>query len=156
VAGVAVAAHWAALFVSRLAIGVLGDRLPANRTVTFSVVGIAAGLWMMWWDPAAWVSIAGLVLAGFANGPVFPFEVLLTARRFGEQFTPWAVGYQLSAATFSIAIVPAVIGVSINARGPLVIAPILAVLAVLMAASVEGLRVMSQRDAALLGGAVSR
>jgi fucose permease len=156
VAGVAVAAHWAALFVSRLAIGVLGDRLPANRTVTLSVVGIAAGLWLMWWDPAPLVSIAGLVLAGFANGPVFPFEVLLTARRFGEQFTPWAVGYQLSAATFSIAIVPAVIGLFINARGPLVIAPILAVLAVVMAASVEGLRVMSQRDAALLGSAVSR
>lgn len=156
VAGVAVAAHWAALFVSRLAIGVLGDRLPANRTLTLSVVGIAGGLWLMWWDPVAWVSIAGLIFAGFANGPVFPFEVLLTARRFGEQFTPWAVGYQLSAATFAIAIVPAVIGVLVNARGPLVIAPILAGLAVVMAASVEGLRVMSQRDATLVASSGSR
>lgn len=156
VAGVAVAAHWAALFVSRLAIGVLGDRLPPNRTVTLSVFGIAAGLWLMWWDPVAWVSIAGLVLAGFANGPVFPFEVLLTARRFGEQFTPWAVGYQLSAATFSIAIVPAAIGILINARGPLVIAPVLAMLAVVTVASVEALRVMSERDAALVNSAASR
>jgi fucose permease len=156
VAGVAVAAHWAALFVSRLAIGVLGDRLPANRTLTLSVAGIAAGLWLIWWNPVAWVSVAGLIFAGFANGPVFPFEVLLTARRFGEQFTPWAVGYQLSAATFAIAIVPAVIGVLVNARGPLVIAPILAGLAVVMAASVEGLRVMSQRDATLVASSGSR
>jgi len=156
VAGVAVAAHWAALFVSRLAIGVLGDRLPANRTLTLSVAGIAAGLWLIWWNPVAWVSVAGLIFAGFANGPVFPFEVLLTARRFGEQFTPWAVGYQLSAATFAIAIGPAVIGVLVNARGPLVIAPILAGLAVVMAASVEGLRVMSQRDATLVASSGSR
>jgi fucose permease len=145
-AGFAVAAHWAALFLSRLALGVFGDRLPANATVTGSVIAIVVGLAMVWWDPIAWVSILGLVIAGFANGPVFPFEVLLTARRFGDEFTPWAVGYQLSAATLSIAIIPAVIGLLVNVQGPLVIAPVLVVLSIVMAVSVETLRVMSSAD----------
>jgi fucose permease len=145
-AGIAVAAHWGALFMSRLAIGVLGDRLPLDRTITASVLAIVVGLGMMWWDPSPAVSILGLVIAGFANGPVFPFEVLLTARRFGADFTPWAVGYQLSAATIAIAIIPAAIGVAVNAGGALVIAPILTVLGFFVALSVEWLRMMAARE----------
>ena len=147
VAGLAVAAHWGALFASRLLLGIVGDRIDANRTVTISTAGIVLGLALMWWNPTSLVSVFGLVLAGFANGPVFPLEVVLTNGRFGDEYTPWAVGYQLSAATFSIAIVPAIIGLAVNRGGALVIGAWLTVLAVLMFASVEVLRLASARDA---------
>jgi fucose permease len=147
IAGLAVAAHWGALFASRLLIGIRGDRMPLDATITASVLGIGVGLAMLWWNPAPWVAIAGLVFAGFANGPVFPFEVMLTSRRFGAEFTPWAVGYQLAAATAAIAIVPALIGLVVNARGPLAIAGVLALLSLVMIASVETLRVISTRSA---------
>jgi hypothetical protein len=83
---------------------------------------------------------------------VFPFEVLLTPGRVGAEFTPWLVGYQLSAATLSIAIVPALIGVLVNVRGPLVIAPVLVALGAATAVSTEVLRHMSAREVALAPG----
>jgi fucose permease len=146
VAGLSVAAYWGALFLARLVIGVVGDRFPLDSTLSASVIAVVVGLGLMWWNPVSWVSVLGLIVAGFANGPVFPFEVLLTARRFGTEFTPWAVGYQLSAATVSIALVPAMIGVAVNLNGAIVIAPLLTVLAVVMAISVEILRLLSHRD----------
>ncbi|MGI9528098.1 MAG: MFS transporter [Acidimicrobiia bacterium] len=151
VAGLAVAAHWGALFASRLLLGIVGDKVEPNRTVTIAAAGIVVGLALMWWNPSSVVSIFGLVFAGFANGPVFPLEVVLTAPRFGDEYTPWAVGYQLSAATFSIAIVPAIIGVAVNSSGALVIGAMLTVLALVMFASVEALRLVSRREAAAVG-----
>ncbi|MGI9666101.1 MAG: MFS transporter [Acidimicrobiia bacterium] len=146
VAGLAVAAHWGALFASRLALGVVGDRVPADVTVTLSGIFLVVGLGAMWWNPSAIVSIGGLVVAGFASGPVFPLEVILTTPRFGEQFTPWAVGYQLAAATTAIAFVPAIIGMLVNSFGPLVIAPALVILAIATWASLETLRVAGARE----------
>jgi fucose permease len=145
-AGLTVAAHWGALFVSRLVLGVVGDKLPYNATIAASTGGIVVGLALMWWNPVVWLSLFGLVLAGFASGPVFPLEVLLTSRRFGSEFTPWAVGFQLSAATAAIAVIPASIGILVNAYGPLVIGPVLVALAVVMFASLEVLRVMAHRE----------
>ncbi|MDJ0791474.1 MAG: MFS transporter [Acidimicrobiia bacterium] len=147
-AGVAVAAHWGALFASRLLLGFAGDRVEPNLTVGVSSIGIVIGLALLWWNPSVIVSIAGLLVAGFASGPIFPLEVLLTPGRFGTEFTAHAVGYQLSAATASIAVTPAVIGILVNQRGPLVIGAALTVLAVVMAISVEALRLVSAREGA--------
>jgi fucose permease len=146
VAGLAVAAHWGALFASRLVLGVVGDKLPYDATISVSAFGIVAGLVLMWWNPVAWVSVFGLVLAGFASGPVFPLEILLTSRRFGSEFTPWAVGFQLSAATAAIAIIPAAIGILVNSYGPLVVGPVLVAIAGVMLGSVEVLRIMARRE----------
>jgi fucose permease len=146
IAGLAVAAHWGAVFASRLVLGVVGDKFPYNATITASAGVIVMGLGLMWWNPQPWVSVFGLVLAGFASGPVFPLEVLLTSRRFGNEFTPWAVGFQLSAATAAIAILPASVGILVNVFGPLVIGPVLAALAVFMFTSVEILRFLSHRE----------
>jgi fucose permease len=146
VAGFAVAAHWGALFASRLILGMVGDRVEPNRTITVSAAGIVVGLGLLWWNPSSWVSVFGLVLAGFASGPVFPLEILLTPKRFGADFTQWAVGYQLSAATASIAIVPAAIGYAVNRQGPLVIGAMLAALAVVMFLSIEVVRFASRHE----------
>lgn len=147
-AGIGVAAYWGALFASRLLIGLAGDRVPLNATIRLSVLGIGVGVGMMWWDPSAVVAIGGLILAGFSSGPVFPLEVLLTTPRFGAEFTPWAVGYQLAAATIAIAVIPAGIGVAVNRSGPLAIGVVLVVIAVVVAVSVEFLRFLSDRSAA--------
>jgi fucose permease len=146
IAGIAVAMHWGALFVSRLVLGVVGDRMPYNATLTVSVVGIVVGLALLWWNPAGWIAILGLVLAGFASGPVFPLQMLLTPRRFGSEFTPWAVGYQLSAAIAAIAVIPGAIGILVNEYGALVIGPVLVVLALIVSVSVEVLRIMASND----------
>ena len=80
VAGIAVAAHWGALFVSRVLIGVVGDRLPLTQTVTVSMIVMVGGLLVLWWNPSTILAITGLVVAGFGSGPVFPLEVFAHAR----------------------------------------------------------------------------
>ncbi len=146
VAGIAVAAHWGALFVSRVLIGVVGDRLPLAQTVTVSMIVMVGGLLVLWWNPSTFLAITGLVVAGFGSGPVFPLEVLLTPGRFGEEYTPWAVGYQLGAATGAIAVIPAAIGALVNAFGPLVIAPALVALGLITLVVVELLHSASRRE----------
>ena len=146
VAGFAVAAHWGALFASRVLMGVAGDRVPLDQTVTVSVVVMLVGLGALWWNPSAVVAIIGLIVAGFGSGPVFPLEVLLTPGRFGDEYTPWAVGYQLGAATAAIAVIPAAIGALVNAFGPLVIAPALVFLGLCTLLAVELLRTASRRE----------
>ncbi|MCL1593551.1 MAG: hypothetical protein M3132_04265, partial [Actinomycetia bacterium] len=55
-------------------------------------------------------------------------------------------GYQLSAAMVAIAVIPALIGLLVNTSGPLTIAPVLFLLAVVMVVSVESLRVVARAD----------
>ena len=146
IAGTAVSLHWVALFASRLLLSYLGDRLPANLTIGVSAVGVLVGVGLVWWNPYAAVTVAGLVIAGFFSGPIFPLETTLTSARFGAEYAPWAVGYQLGGATFSVAVFPLLIGYMVNTRGPLAIAPILFVISILLLVSVEALRVASERE----------
>ena len=73
-------------------------------------------------------------------------ETTLTAVRFGKEFAPWAVGYQLAGATFSVAAFPPIVGFLVNTRGPLVIAPILVIVCALLVVTVEALRIMTAFD----------
>ena len=146
VASLAISAHWGALFASRLSLGFAGDRVHPNPTIAVSTVGIVAGLALLWWTPSTIVAVAGLIIAGFASGPVFPLEMLLTSSRFGVEYTGHAAGYQLAAATMSIAVSPAVIGWIVNQQGPLAIGAALVTLAIVTAVSVEVLRRRTDRE----------
>ena len=147
IAGLAISLHWGALFASRLMLSYFGDRLPPNLTVGLAAIGIVAGLALLWWNPVTWVAVIGVTIAGFCSGPIFPMETTLTAARFGKDFAPWAVGYQLGGATFSVVIFPPIVGYLVNTQGPLAIAPSLFVLSLMLLASVEALRLMSDREA---------
>ena len=121
-----------------------GDITKALAAGAWTVM--VGGLLVLWWNPSTFLAITGLVVAGFGSGPVFPLEVLLTPRRFGEEYTPWAVGYQLGAATGAIAVIPAAIGALVNAFGPLVIAPALVALGLITLVVVELLHSASRRE----------
>ena len=81
-AGLAVTAYWAGLTVSRILLGFIGDRVDPNRVLTVSAVATVGGLILFWLEPTPWLGISGLVFSGFAHGPIFPLEILLTATRF--------------------------------------------------------------------------
>lgn len=146
VAGAAVALHWAGLFASRLGVGIAGGRVRIDRTVTLSVIGLAVGVVMVWWNPSTVVVVVGAVVAGVASGPVFPLQMNLNKPRFGSDFTPWAVGYQLTAVTVAVAFIPIVIGAAVNRWGADAIGPALIVLAVAVVVSNEVLRVLSTSE----------
>jgi len=143
VAGVAVAAYWGGVTAGRVGLGVFGNRIQANRVLTMSAIGTVASLALLWVAPTPWLGIAGLVASGLSHGFVFPLEVLLTPRRFGAAFTPWAVGYEIAAANVGVAVLSGTIGLLVGAWGIAIVAPALVVLALLLWAAIETLRIQS-------------
>jgi fucose permease len=144
VAGVAVAGYWAGMTVARVALGVFGDRVDPNRALTVSGFATVVSLTVLWLAPMPWLGILGLVASGVAHGAVFPLEVLLTPRRFGAGFTPWAVGYEIGGANVGVAVLSGGIGLLVGRLGIAVVAPALVLLAVLFWAAIEVLRMRSK------------
>ena len=136
-AGGAVTAFWAALTVSRLVLGVIGHRMLIHRLLRGSSLLVLVGVAALWLDPVEWAGPAGLVVMGFALGPIFPLQTTLTPSRVGAAFTPTAVGYQLAAATAGAAVIPGGLGILVTHFGLEVVGVVLVVTAVMMAGSIE-------------------
>ena len=143
VAGVAVAAYWGGVTAGRVALGVFGNRVEPNRVLTLSAIGTVASLLLFWSAPTPGLGIVGLIASGVSHGFVFPLEVLLTPRRFGAGFAPWAVGYEIAAANVGVAVVSGTIGLLVGRWGIFIVAPALVVVALALWAAIETLRVQS-------------
>lgn len=122
-AGLAVATYWGSLFVGRLVVGVVAERVGTHRVLTGSMVGIAAGAALVSVPAPGWLAVAGLMLVGFAAAPVFPLLTLTTAERVGERHADRTVGLQVGAGMLGGTALPAGIGLLIGWLGPEVLGP---------------------------------
>ena len=138
--GLVVAAYWGALTASRLAIGAIGDRFDANTLLRWSGAATVGAFCVMWWADAPWLAAMALVFAGFAHGPFFPLEILLTAVRFSADRTAKMVGFEIAAANVGAALLPGLMGVAVGIESLAVIPPILTINACLLWGAIETLR----------------
>ncbi len=143
IAGLAVAGYWGAMTVSRLALGILGDRIDPRRALTASGTATVASLLVLWIALPPWLGLVALIFSGFAHGSVFPLEMLLTARRFGATYTPWAVGYEIAGANIGVAVVSGGIGLLVSRWDIAAVAPVLFFVSVMLLAAIEALRIRS-------------
>jgi fucose permease len=127
--------YWGSLFVGRLVLGVVAERLGSRRVLAASLAGIAGGALLIAVPAPAAVAVAGLVLVGAAAAPVFPLLVLTTADRVGQQHADRTVGVQVGAAALGGAVLPAAIGVVLARFGVETLGPALLVLALLLLAT---------------------
>lgn len=106
-AGVIVTGYYVAVFVGRVVSGFIVERIGTVRLVRGGMVlaFVGATVFAMAWLPAA-VSALGLVLVGLALAPIFPGLMSETPRRVGERVAAHAVGFQVSAATAGVALLP--------------------------------------------------
>jgi fucose permease len=146
VAGVAVAAYWAGLTLSRLLLGAIERRIRLALLPQVTVVATLASLTLFWLGPAPALRMAGLVLSGVAHGPFFPVQTLLTTQRFGPGRAPAVVGYQIAAATFGGAVFPGAIGAVVAWQGLGLVRPALVAIGVGLVVVTEML-VRVSRDA---------
>jgi fucose permease len=138
VAGIAVSAYWAMMFVGRVALGPVAERAGASRVLAVAVAGVPGGALLMTVPGPAFVAVAGMMLLGLAAAPVFPLLTLTTADRIGDGSAP-VVGLQVAASAVGSAALPSGIGlaigaVSARALGPSLLAGGLAMGAVYWAA----------------------
>jgi fucose permease len=138
-AGIAASGYWAGLTASRFLLGAIGSRLDPNRLLTVCTIATIASLGLFWWAPTPALGIFGLVFSGFAHGVFYPVEVLLTARRFGSGYTPWALGYCFAAANTGVAGLGAVLGLLVDGIGLEVVAPVLLLVSVVLAVTTKAL-----------------
>jgi fucose permease len=148
VGGLIVAAYWGGFTASRLLLGALGDRFQPDTVLRWSAASTAIAFAVLWWSPTIWLGAVALVFAGFAHGPVFPLEMLLTPRRFGAALTATVVGFEIAAANVGVALLPGLMGIAVGLVGLAVLPPLLVVNSLVLLAAIEMLR----RQPTQLGG----
>lgn len=129
-AGLYVAAFFACFTAGRVLMGIAGDRIAPRSYLAAGVAGALVGIAMLWWSPSEWVAAAGLAVAGLGVAPLFPVLVLITPEIVGPDRSHDVVGYELGAAVLGGAIVPALIGVLVDAVGTGVIPVVLVFVAI--------------------------
>lgn len=146
--GLVVTAYWVGFTISRLILGAVGDRVDSTRLLRWSVAATTVGVAVFWLSPVMWMVIFALVLLGFAHGPIFPLEMVLTAERFGASLAAAVVGFEIAAANVGAALIPGSIGLFVDRFGLASVPPVLLVAALLVWVAIEGLRLASARAVA--------
>ena len=125
IAGSIVSGYWFALTIGRIVFGYAAGHfkpIPLLR-IALSLAPLAAGL--MWANISATTTFLGAAVLGFALGPIYPLLMSLTPDRVGKHVSAHAVGFQVSAATIGVAVLPTIAGHLSRRIGLEVIGPIL-------------------------------
>lgn len=130
-AGAAVSAFWGGLAAGRLA-AAFGGNVSVRLLLTGSVACVVLGAVLVWLDAGPPVSIAGVLLAGFGSGPIFPSLVAVTPARLGAAHAANGVGFQIAAASLGIAVLPSIVGIVADTFGIELIATLLLAFAILL------------------------
>ncbi|QOV87824.1 MFS transporter [Humisphaera borealis] len=109
--GAAVTVFWASLTAGRIAFGQAAERFSAVAILRLAtcLAPIAAGL-MCVRSGGAPLAIMAAGLLGFSLAPMFPMWISLTPARVGERLAAQAIGFQVSAATVGVAVLPSIAG----------------------------------------------
>jgi fucose permease len=93
----------------------------------------------------------GLAVLGFSLAPIFPALMSETPRRVGADAAAHAVGFQVSAATVGVAVLPSAAGLAGERLGLAAVAPMILGLAVLLAVVHEVLVALADRPTPVRG-----
>lgn len=146
VGGLVVAGYWAGFTASRLLLGAIAERVQPDTVLRWSAGSAAVAFMVLWWSPEAWIGAVSLIVAGFAHGPVFPLEILLTPRRFGPALTATVVGFEIAAANVGGALLPGLMGLAIGLQGLSVLPPLLVFNALVLLAAIEMLHRQGRQE----------
>lgn len=131
--GVVASGYWWALMGGRIVLGAAVERVGSGRMVRGCVLSAVAACALIA-SPVGAAAIAGLLLLGFALGPIYPTLTSGTPTRFGSALAPHVVGLQVAASLVGVSSIPSLTGLIAQYAGPRAIAPALLVFAVAGAA----------------------
>ena len=131
-AGVALSAYWAMMFLGRIVLGAVAERLGPPRVLGAAVAVVSVGCALMAAPGPRLLAVAGLLVVGVAAAAVFPLFTLTTAERVGVSGTTRMVSLQVGASAVGSAAVPAAIGLAIGVFSARAVAPELLALGLAM------------------------
>lgn len=116
-AGLWTSAYWASLTAGRILFGIVLTKIPVNRVLSGAVIGIAAGTALVALDLSNMFSLAGIIILGISNAPVFPSLIAITPARIGKEHAATAIGAQISLAMVGASVLPGLAGLLSNQYG---------------------------------------
>ncbi|MFE8598984.1 MFS transporter [Archangium violaceum] len=143
VAGTWVSVYWAGLLAGRIVLGFVVERVGPVRLLRLGTAGAVVGALLL--ALPAVPAVLGLALLGFSLAPIFPALMSETPRRVGADAAAHAVGFQVSAATMGVAVVPSAAGLIGERLGLAAITPLILGVAVLLAGVHEVLVALADR-----------
>lgn len=123
--------YWIAFALGRIAYGFVAERFVSEKAVRILFAAILLGAILFSMRDFVFVSVAGLLLIGMAQAPIFPLLITATPARLGAGHATNAVGFQISAAGLGIACLPALVGYLATLTSLEILGPFLAVSALL-------------------------
>ena len=138
-AGALLAIYWGALTVGRFVLGSVADAVGPMRLLSLAIrTAVAAAATLALPGTPLWFTGAALAALGFSLAPVYPLAMRDAALRYGTSGGR-VVGYQVAACSIGVATLPWLLGKVGAHAGPLMIPPLVLLLAV-MTAALEVLR----------------
>jgi len=104
--GWTISGYWLGLTLGRLLLGKVATRIGNKRLIQGCLVGVAAGLLLVWLIPLQAVSAFGLFLTGFSLGPIFPTTIALMSHLVSSRILPSAIGFLASFGSMGSAFFP--------------------------------------------------
>jgi fucose permease len=101
--GLVVSGYWLGLTLGRFLLARVVARVGSRRMIELCLGGVAAGLLLTWAGHGA-LAAAGLWLAGFAFGPIYPTTIALMSQIVPGRLLPSAVGVLASAGSVGAAV----------------------------------------------------
>lgn len=89
--------YYMGLALGRFTSGLVAEKLTPWRTILVCV-GITAVATAMIFAPLPSVVVAGMFLAGFGNGPIYPNIMFLAPQNFGKEVSASVIGSQMAVA----------------------------------------------------------
>ena len=89
--------YWGGFTLVRILFGFVAHRISLDKFLRFALVATSLGAILLWWDPISWVGLAGLVVMGLAEAPIFPSLIAHTPARVGRQHAANSIGFQVAA-----------------------------------------------------------
>lgn len=127
----AISGFWLGLTLGRLVLGKLAARLGDKALIQICLLGVVAGLVVMWpsWEIGAAI---GLFVAGFSSGPIYPTIIAAMSRMIAPRLLPSAIGFVASAGSIGAALFPWLAGNLAQGVGLWSLVPYVMLLTVLM------------------------
>ncbi|CAN5582090.1 MFS transporter [soil metagenome] len=125
IAGTIVSSYWASLTIGRIVFGYAAGHfkpVPLLR-IAMSIAPLAALL--IWSNLSTTTTFIGAAVLGFSLAPIYPLLVSVTPTRVGERVAAHAIGFQVSAATIGVAVLPTIVGFLSRRVGLEIIGPFL-------------------------------
>lgn len=132
ISGWTVSGYWFGLTLGRLTLARLAKRYGNRRLIQGCLMGVAAGLLLVWFGQLEVIEIFGLALTGFSLGPIFPTTIALMPELVPQRVLQSAIGFLASLGAMGAAFFPWLAGNLAQWSGLWTLLPYAIVLTVLM------------------------